>query len=85
MQGDRAGILAQMGVDAVAVSRRLINTQGDLLYSLRQAGIRTYVFHVNSDAGRDERYALCRDLDFVYGFYADTYDFANPPNCSEQE
>jgi phosphoglycerol transferase len=82
MQGDVAGQLTGMGVNAVAISRRMINTQGGLLHSLRAAGIRSYVFHVNRFPSRDERYAVCSDLDFVYGFYADSYDFADPPDCT---
>ena len=82
MQGDVARQLAQMGVNAVAISRRLVNTQGALLHSLREAGIRSYVFHVNRFPARDEHYAVCSDLDFVYGFYADNYDFSAPPDCS---
>jgi hypothetical protein len=79
---DAVGRLNDMGVTEVAISRKLINTNGALLESLRSADIRVYVFHVNQTRSRDDKFALCNDLDFVYGFYADSYDFANPPDCS---
>jgi phosphoglycerol transferase len=79
--GEAARVLQGMGVTDVALSRRLINTNGALLDSLEKAGIRVYVFHVNRTETRDEAFALCSDLDFVYGFYADAYDFADPPPC----
>jgi phosphoglycerol transferase len=75
--------LITLGVKDIAISRRRINTQGKLLSELRQAGIRAYAFHINRVSWRDESFALCSDLDFVFGFYADTYDFSSPPNCND--
>jgi phosphoglycerol transferase len=79
---DAPSRLKEMGVTEVAISRKLLNTNGALLEDLRASGIRAYVFHVNQTRSHDEKFALCNDLDFVYGFYADSYDFANPPDCS---
>jgi glycerophosphoryl diester phosphodiesterase len=73
--------LMSLGVKDISISRRRINTQGKLLSELQQAGIRAYAFHINRVSWRDESFALCSDMDFVFGFYADIYDFSSPPDC----
>jgi len=81
MNGDKVQALKQMGVTDVAASRRVIKDNLPLLVSLKNNGIRVYVFHVNYDKGKDEAYVICNDMDYIYGMYADTFDFSRKINC----
>ena len=77
-------MLVNFGITDVAVSRRIIETHSEQLRMLRQNGIRVFVYHVNSDPGRDEGYVICNDMDLVYGMYADEFDFSNSINCGNK-
>jgi len=70
-----------MGINAVVMSRRAINENLPLLKELEDFGINVYVFHVNLDEGKDETFVVCNDMNFIYGLYADSYDFDQPANC----
>ena len=71
-----------MGITSVAVSRRLIDRNLPLIGELGELGIKTYVFHVNFEEGKDERFVVCHDMNFIYGLYADSYDFSEPAVCN---
>jgi phosphoglycerol transferase MdoB-like AlkP superfamily enzyme len=77
--GDKVEALHQMGITDVTASRRIINDNLPLLIHLKNRGIRVYVFHVNDQDGIDESYVLFHDLDYVYGMYADAFDFQQRP------
>lgn len=78
---DKVKALEFLRVGDVALSRRVIGANVVLLDELREAGIRVYVFHVGH-ANRDERWVVCRDMDIVYGLYADNWSFESVPDCS---
>ncbi len=73
IEGDKAHLLKEMGVKEVAVSRRMIRDNLPLMLSLKNHGIRVYVFHVNYDKGKDEEYVIRNDMNYVYGMYADKF------------
>jgi len=73
--------LKSMGVTSVAASRRLIEENLPLLRELASLDINVYAFHINFDEGKDEAYAVCHDMKFIYGIYADDYSFARPVIC----
>ncbi len=75
MGDHRVQQLEDMGITYVTASRRLIPGNADLFRELEEAGIRVYVFHVNSDPGRDEEYVVNNELGLVYGMYADDWSF----------
>jgi hypothetical protein len=83
MSRDPIKTLNYLKVKDVALSRRVIRANLDLLDRLGNAGIRVYVFHVGQ-ANRDEAWVVCRDMDVVYGLYADRWDFETFPGCAEQ-
>ena len=75
IEGDKIQALKQMGVTDIAASRRIIGDNLPFLVNLKNNGIRVYVYHVNYDKGKDELYVLRNDFDYVYGMYADKFDF----------
>ncbi len=75
IKGDKAKTLAGMGVTDVAASRKIIKYNIPLLKELKENDIHVYVYHVNYDKGKDENYVLRYDMDFIYGLYADEFDF----------
>ncbi|MFQ5560780.1 MAG: sulfatase-like hydrolase/transferase, partial [Nitrospinota bacterium] len=81
--GDVVSTLLKIGVKYVAVSRREIKLNSKLLYKLKESGIKVYGFHVNYDPGKDEKFSVCHDMDFIYGIYADNWDFPLQVECQD--
>lgn len=84
VEGDITQSLVDLGVTHVAASRGVIKTNLKLLGEFKKQGIRVFVFHINRGENSDEQYAVCNDMDHVYGLYADNYDFANVATCKQQ-
>jgi len=82
LEGDKFEKLKEMGVEYLAISRRMINDNRDLLLKLKEAGIKVYVFHVRFDQGRHENYVFDYEIGIVYGMYADLWGF---PDISPEE
>ena len=75
IKGDKIDYLIVNNVKCVALSRRILASQTDLMLQLRENGIRVYVYNVNFDPGKDERYVLENEIGLVYGMYADKWVF----------
>ena len=75
--GDKLDYLAINNVKYVAVSRRIIASKTKLMLKLKEQGIKVYVFNVNFDPGKDEKYVLENEIGLVYGMYADKWAFDN--------
>ncbi|MGB3145138.1 MAG: hypothetical protein WBB24_13625 [Maribacter sp.] len=76
---DKLNFLKVNNVQYVALSRRIIESQKKLMVSLRDAGIKVYVYNVNFDPGKDEKYVLENEIGLVYGMYADKWVFDTKP------
>ena len=72
---DRMNYLKVNNIKYVAVSRRIIANQTKLMLQLREQGIKVYVYNVNFDPGKDEKYVLENEIGLVYGMYADKWVF----------
>lgn len=81
IDGDKVEALNKMGITDIAASRRIINDNLPLLIHLKNNGIRVYVFHVNYGDGIDESYVVCKEMDYIYGMYADKFDFRQKLEC----
>ncbi len=75
IKGDKLAYLTANNVQYVALSRRVITNQTALLLDLRKKGIRVYVYNVNFDPGKDEKYVQENEIGLVYGMYADKWVF----------
>ena len=75
IRGDKIQWLAINNVKHVALSRRILAAQHKLILQLRDAGIKVYVFNVNFDPGKDEKYVQENEIGLVYGMYADKWMF----------
>ncbi len=75
IKGDKLAYLKINKVKYVALSRRIINSEIDLLLALKKQGIKVYVYNVNFDPGRDETYVQENEIGLVYGMYADKWVF----------
>ncbi len=67
--------LKKLGVKYILISRKSIKDKESLLLQIKEAGIKTYASHVNFERGKDELYVFNNEMDFIYGFYADVWDF----------
>lgn len=76
LKGDKLNYLQVNNVTYVAVSRRIISQQTKLFKQLRDAGIKVYVYNVNFDPGKDEKYVYANEIGLVYGMYADKWNFS---------
>ncbi len=75
IKGDVVEQLKAWNVQHIAISRRKVAERTELLLQLKDTGIKTYVYHVNFDKGKDEQYVFNYEFDFIYGMYADRWDF----------
>lgn len=73
--GDKLNYLEINNVKYVALSRRIIANQTKLMLQLKEKGIKVYVYNVNFDPGRDEKYVQENEIGLVYGMYADKWVF----------
>lgn len=76
--GDKLVYIHSNEIRYVAVSRRIIANNTELFGQLRDQGIKVYVYNVNFDPGKDERYVLDHEIGLVYGMYADKWIFDQP-------
>ncbi len=73
--GDKLNYLEINNVKYVALSRRIIANQTKLMLQLKEMGIKVYVYNVNFDPGKDEKYVQENEIGLVYGMYADKWVF----------
>jgi len=76
IRGKEVETLQKWGIKYVAVSRRIMIDKLAMFIELKEANIKTYVFHVNSDEGRDETFVVENEMDYIYGMYADEWNFS---------
>jgi hypothetical protein len=77
IKGDRVSVLKRLGIEHVAVSRRMISANIPFFKSLQANNIKAYVFNVNFDPGKDESHVVLNEMDYVYGLYADKWNYFN--------
>jgi glycerophosphoryl diester phosphodiesterase len=77
IKGDKVSVLKRLGIKHVAVSRRMIPANIPFFKSLQANNIKAYVFHVNFDLGKDESYVVSNEMDYIYGLYADKWNYFN--------
>jgi hypothetical protein len=75
LDGDRIEILKEIGVRDIAVSQRFISSNRSFLRELKENSIRTFVYHINMDEGKDEEYFVQYEKNFIFGLYADKWNF----------
>ena len=73
IQDDKTNFLKVNNVKYVALSRRIIASQKKLMLQLKEAGIKVYVYNVNFDPGKDEKYVQDNEFGLIYGMYADKW------------
>ena len=75
LKKNRLGALVNMGIKDIAVSYRYVSKNVTFLKKIKSLGINTYVYHVNYDKGVDEEYIIRNEMDYIYGMYADKWNF----------
>ena len=73
IKGDVVAYFKRHKVSHVALSRRNIANKGALLRKFRENDIKVYIYHVNFDPGKDEKYVFENEIGIVYGMYADQW------------
>jgi glycerophosphoryl diester phosphodiesterase len=66
--------LAGLNIRHISISRRLIENNKEFLKRLKGKGIKTYVYHIGWDEGKDERYVFENEMDYISGMFADNLD-----------
>ena len=66
--------LTDLNIKHIAISRRYIEKNKVFLKRLKGKGIKTYVYHIGWDAGKDEQYVFENKLDYITGMFADNLD-----------
>lgn len=75
IKGDKIDYLTVNNITHVALSRRILKSETNLMLQLKEKGIRVYVYNVNFDPGKDEQYVQENEIGLVYGMYADKWVF----------
>ena len=75
IKGDKLAYLKKHNVQGVAVPRANIPAQKELYTVLGENDIKVYVYQVNVEPGKDEKYVLENEIGIVYGMYADEWIF----------
>jgi hypothetical protein len=76
MGGSKLKKLKELGINEVAISRTYIAANLDFLRELKENNIKAYAFHLNQQSGIDEAYVVKYEMDYIYGIYADKWDFS---------
>jgi len=85
LKGDKLKTLLNLGVTDIAASRNIIKANKQLLIDLKRHNINIYAFHVNFEKGKDENYVFCNEVNYIYGIYADIWNFDTPAICSNAQ
>lgn len=75
LKGNKVKTLKKHKITDVAISRNIIASNIELLKDLKKNGIKVYVYNVNDRIDRDEDYVVKHEMDYVYGIYADKWNF----------
>jgi len=75
ISGDKINYLMVNNVKYVALSRRILANETKLMLQLKENDIKVYVYNVNFDPGKDEKYVQENEIGLVYGMYADKWVF----------
>ena len=73
IKGDAISFLTKNKIKYLGMSRRAVSARKEFLQTLRDNNIKLYVYNVNFNAGKDEKYVLDNEIGLVYGMYADTW------------
>lgn len=68
---------SQKGVHGAAISRTFIRNNREKLLELKKQGIHVYAYHINFMEMFDEEYVTKYEMDYIYGIYADNWNFNN--------
>jgi len=71
-------VLDSLNIKYVAVSRRTLAGNEEFFKRLKNKEIKTYVFHVNYEDGKDEKYVFENELHLITGMYADDLSLLLP-------
>lgn len=73
--GKKYEYLIENEIPALAVSRRLIERDEykELFLNCKANNIKVWVFHVNFNTGKDEKYVYDNEMQYIYGMYADKW------------
>jgi len=71
--------LDDLNIKYVAVSRRVISGNEEFFEQLKNKNIKTYVYHVNFDEGKNEKYVFENELKWITGMYADNLSLLQSP------
>jgi len=81
IKGDKVSFFKKLGINKVAISRKKIAEYKEDLIKLKNNNIKVYIYHVNFGKGFDEEYVLNNEFKYVYGMYADKWDFNKEQRC----
>jgi glycerophosphoryl diester phosphodiesterase len=68
--------LQRLNVKHIAISRNYLSSHIKFLEELKKNDIKVYVYHVNFEEGKNEEYVVKYEMDYIYGIYADQWDFS---------
>lgn len=71
----KAEVLIALGVKNIAISRRYILYNSLFLKVLKSNNIKTFIYHLNFNEGKDENYVIINEMDYIFGIYADNWEF----------
>ncbi|WP_452220073.1 sulfatase-like hydrolase/transferase [Lacinutrix salivirga] len=75
IEDNKIETLKKHNIKHIALSRNIIASNIDLLKALKRNDIKVYAYNVNEYIDRDEMYVVKHEMDYIYGIYADDWEF----------
>lgn len=67
--------LKKYNIKYVALPRTVLESKIDLLKDLQKNNIKVFFYYLNYEIDRDENYVVKHEMDYIYGIYADKWNF----------
>ncbi|QRM87842.1 sulfatase-like hydrolase/transferase [Lacinutrix sp. WUR7] len=68
-------LIEDNNIKYISVSRKSIISNKTYYTTLKELGVKIYAYHISFEKWKDENYTLLNEMEFIYGIYADNWNF----------
>ncbi|WP_055445246.1 sulfatase-like hydrolase/transferase [Lacinutrix himadriensis] len=68
-------LIEDLNIKYITVSRKSIISNKTYYTSLKDKGVKIYAYNISFDKWKDESYTVLNEMEFIYGIYADNWNF----------
>ena len=82
IKGNEIAFLKKHNINEMVLSRKLILKNKKMVENIVQSGINIYAYNINSKGGIGEKSVICFENKYLFGIYADIWDFNQNLECA---